>query len=128
VVGRRHESIFKCEHKSCGNKEKVWLPFISRNVEYGLKSHSYCIHCGAVKNISTDMPRRIGYYINILSVIRKNFHISDAQARLIINELSGKDDFEDPYWTTGFAQEKMFLESLKKYCNIQEAAVQSLFG
>jgi hypothetical protein len=118
----------KCEHKSCGCKEKVWLPYISREVEYGLKSHPYCVHCGAIKNTSTDMPRRIGHYINILSKIRKIFRISDAQVRLIINELSSKEGFEDPYWTTGFAQEKMFLASLKKYCNIQETAIRSLLS
>jgi len=118
----------KCEHKSCGSKEKVWLPYILRKAEYGLKSHPYCVHCGAVKNISTDMPKRIGYYINVLSEIRKSFRISDAQVRLIVNELSSKEDFEDPYWTTGFAQEKMFLASLKKYCNLSETAIKSLFG
>src|SRR5574340_1093533 len=97
----------KCEHKSCRRKDKVWLPYFSREIEYGLKSHPYCIHCGAVRNISSDMPKKIGYYINILAKIRKDFHISEAQIRLIINELNSREDFADPYWTTGLAQEKM---------------------
>ncbi len=118
----------KCEHKSCGNKEKVWLPYISRDMEHGLKSHPYCIHCGAVKNISTDMPRRIGYYINLPSKIRKDFRISDAQIRFIINESSREESFEDPYWTTGFAQEKMFLASIKKYCDLPENTIKPLLS
>ncbi|MCZ7355911.1 MAG: hypothetical protein O8C66_09075 [Candidatus Methanoperedens sp.] len=118
----------KCEHKSCGSKEKVWLPHISREEVYGLKSHPYCIHCGAVKNISDDMPMKIGHYINILSKIRRSFRISDAQVRLIINELSSKEGFEDPYWSTGFAQEKMFLASLKRYCNLQENTIKPLLS
>ncbi|VVB86561.1 Uncharacterised protein [uncultured archaeon] len=118
----------KCEHKSCGNKEKLWLPFVSREVEYGLKVHPYCVHCGAVKNISTDTPKRIGYYINILAMIRKSFRISEAQIRLIINELSSKEDFEDPYWTTGFAQEKMFLAAISKFCNIPEPTIKPLLA
>lgn len=116
----------KCEHKSCGHKEKVWLPLISRRTEHGLRSHPYCIYCGAVKNISSDLPKKIGYYINILSEIRKNFRISDAQARLIVNELSSKEDFEDPYWTTGYAQEKMFMALIKKYCNLSESIIKPL--
>lgn len=117
----------KCEHKSCGNKEKVWLPFTSRETEHGLKSHPYCVHCGAVKNISTDMPKRIGYYVNIISQIRKNFRISDVQVRLIVNELI-KEDFEDTYWTTRCSQERMFLAALKKYCNLSENAVKPLLS
>lgn len=116
----------KCKHKSCGSKEKLWLPYVSRGVEYCLKLHPYCVYCGAVKNISTDMPKRSGYYINILSQIRKSFRMSDAQVRLIVNELNSIEDFEDPYWTTGFAQEIMFMAVLKKYCNFQEAAIRPL--
>ncbi len=114
----------KCEHESCGNKEKIWLPHLVRDEEYGLRSHPYCVHCGAVKNISGDAPKKIGHYVNILAKLRNNFRISDAQIRLIVNELKGIEDFEDPYWTTGIAQEKMFLASLKKYCNIQGNQVQ----
>ncbi len=116
----------KCEHKSCGSKERVWLPYVSRGSEYGLKSHPYCIYCGAVKNISSDLPKKIGYYINMLSKIRKSFRISDAQVRLIVNELKSKEDFEDPYWTTGHAQEKMFLALIKKYCNLSESTIKPL--
>ncbi len=94
----------KCEHESCGNREKVWMPYISREAEHGLKQLPYCIHCG----------------------VPKDFRISDAQIRLIINELSREEGFEDPCLTTGFAQEKMFQVALKKYCNVQEAAVKSL--
>jgi len=116
----------KCEHKNCGSKEKVWLPYVTREAEHGFKSHPYCIHCGAVKNISTDTPQRTGYYTNVLSRIRKSFRVSDAQVRLIINELNSREDFEYPCRTAGFAQEQMFLAALNKYCNIQEAAIRSL--
>src|SRR3989304_5719732 len=116
----------KCEHQSCGGKEKVWLPHISREEDHGLRSHPYCIHCGAIKNISSDKPRKIGHYLNVLSEIRKNFRISDAQISLIVNDLNSKEDFEDPYWTTGLSQEKMFLISIKKHCNIQENAIKPL--
>jgi hypothetical protein len=60
----------KCEHKSCGNKEKVWLPHISREAEYGLRLH--------------------------------------------------------PYRTTGFAQEQIFVLTLKKYSNIPKSIIKPL--
>jgi hypothetical protein len=41
-----------CIHESCGSIDKVWLPFVVDNRINGLKPHPYCIHCGAVKNIS----------------------------------------------------------------------------
>jgi len=115
-----------CCHKSCGSKEKIWLPYRDREAEHGLKVHPYCIQCGAVKNISSDLPKRIGYYINILSRLRKNYCISQAQIRLVINGLNSSDGFEDPYWATGFSQEKIFLGLMKKYCNLTENTIKLL--
>ncbi len=83
-----------CNHESCGSIEKVWLPFVVNGQTKGLKSHSYCIHCGVIKNLSYEKLRDIGYYMNVLSKINKHvIKISKVQLRLIALELEKNDDF-----------------------------------
>ena len=72
-----------CDHTSCGLAEKVWLPYIFRGRECGLKPHPYCVKCGAVKNLSSEKPREIGYYMNVISDLGKRIKISQVQIRLI---------------------------------------------
>lgn len=117
--------MMRCEHSSCWKGEKVWLPCEARERKIGLKAHPYCINCGAIKNISSDRPRKIGYYVNVISHISRNYRISDAQIRLIVNELDGIEDFEDLYWTTGKAQEIMFINAVKKYSNLPELTIRA---
>lgn len=114
-----------CDHISCWKSEKVWLPYEVGERKTGLKAHPYCINCGVIKNISPDRARKTGYYVNIISNISRIYRISDAQIRLIVNELGKIEDFEDPYWTTGKAQEIMFTNVVKKYSNLPEVTIRS---
>ena len=120
----------KCEHKSCGIAEKVWLPYEANGAEKGFKPHSYCIHCGTIKNISSssDKTKSIGYYINVLAEIGKSSSkkcFTKVQMRLIVKELEDLGDFGDTYWVTGSVQDRMFISVVQKYCKISEGFIKS---
>ena len=119
--------MMNCAHKSCGRNDKVWLPFEIAGENKGLKLHPYCVHCGSVKNISSDRARNIGYYVNVLA--RMGHHtrcVTKVQMRLIVKALEGCDGFEDPYSMTGYAQRNIFIDAVKKYCNLSEHLVSSM--
>jgi len=104
-----------CNHKSCGAAEKVWLPYEYEEKSRGLKPHSYCIHCGIVKNISDYKAKPMGYYTNILA----RLGITKVQIRLIVKELENRD-FDDTYSMTKSEQEKIFSSVVKKYCKVSD--------
>ncbi len=114
-----------CLHRSCGASEKVWLPVEFKSRAIGLKPHPYCLDCGVIKNISPDRPRKLGFYINVISSISRFHRISQAQVRLIVNELLAVEDFEDGYCMTSAAQEKIFIAIVRKYCNLSEGIIRS---
>jgi len=103
-----------CKHKSCGAAEKVWLSYEFEGRSRGLKPHSYCIHCGVIKNISSDRAKPLGYYTNILA----RMPITKIQMRLIIKDLEARD-FDDVYSMTGSEQEKVFSSVVQKYCGVR---------
>ena len=109
-----------CEHKSCGAAEKVWLPYELEERSRGLKPHSYCIHCGVVKTISSDRAKRMGYYTNILP----RLEITKVQIRLIAKELE-RIDFDDAYFMTRSAQEKVFINVIRKYSKVPEGIIRA---
>jgi len=79
----------KCKHELSSSKE--WLP--SDNGI--LKLHPYCRICGVVKNVSADKGKKLGYFVNILSALKRDlekrgYKISQTQIRLILNELKKK--------------------------------------
>ena len=116
-----------CVHESCGNADKVWLPFEMNGLNKGLKLHPYCVRCGIVKNISSDRARRIGYYVNTLARLgRRTGGITKVQMRLIVKELEGSDGFEDSYSMTGHTQKDIFINAVKKYCNLSEHLISSM--
>lgn len=117
----------KCDHKDCGNIEKVWLPFMVREAPQGLKSHPFCVHCGLVKNVGSDRAKRIGYYLNILSRMEQSLKTPGAKVRmrLVAKELEGSGDFDDTYSMSGYAQERIFTNIVKKYFHIPESVIQS---
>jgi hypothetical protein len=119
-----------CTHESCGIAEKVWHPYEIAGVKNGVKPHSYCIRCGTIKggSSSSDRPKSIGYYINVLTEILKTpgkKRITKVQIRLIVKELEDMDDFCDTYWVTKSAQDRMFLSVVQEYSKISEGFVKS---
>jgi hypothetical protein len=99
------------KHENCGVTENIWLPYMYEERSRGLKPHPYCIHCGMVKNISTDRAKPMGYYTNMLA----RMSITKVQLRLIVKELECIC-FDDPYSLTRSDQEKVFNQVVQKYC------------
>lgn len=112
-----------CNHINCGSKEKIWLNYTYHGLERGLKPHLYCKHCGAIKSESSCKPRRFGYYINIIAEIAKEFKITKVQIRLISVELQ-RSGFDDFYSMDNSIQEKIFIETVRKYVNLPEQAIK----
>jgi hypothetical protein len=109
-----------CEHRSYG--EVVWLPYQYNGWDKGLKAHPCCSKCGLVKSISSDRPRPIGYYLNILGSLAKAHSVSRVQIRLICKELGC---LEDPYGFDRHQQNVIFKNILHKYTKIPERTVES---
>jgi len=89
-----------CDHRMCGNTQKVWLPYELRGQIKGLKPHPYCLECGAVKNTSSDRAKPIGYFMNLLS----GLPITKVQLRLISKDMDEFGDFEDIFSISSFIQ------------------------
>jgi hypothetical protein len=118
--------ILKCNHIDCGSAEKVWLPYLVREHNSGLKSHPFCIQCGAVKNIGSDKAKNRGYFINIISQIEKHLNIpgSSVRVRLVVKDLEKIEDFDDTYSMSKYNQEKIFIGILKKYYQIPDRTIE----
>jgi hypothetical protein len=123
-----------CSHVSCNREQRIWLVKAIQNHNFRKTSstgisdvalHPYCVFCGIVKNISDDPSKKIGYWINILSKITREYNISQIQKRLVIQELEKNDSFVDLYSVTGTAQREFFVKTVKKYCSLSEQIIDS---
>ncbi len=112
-----------CNHANCGTKDKVWLPYVYHGRDRGLMPHVYCIRCGLVKSASSDKPRRLGYYINVISTLGKEVKVTKVQTRLIFLELE-RQGIDDIYSMDRCCQEKLFIETVKKYVNVSEQIIR----
>jgi hypothetical protein len=114
-----------CVHEDCGGKEKVWLPFIVRGLYRGLKPHSYCKHCGLIKNLA-ERARNSGYYLNIVAKMERHLQkrrITKVQLRLIAKELECSEFFNDEYGVSKTNQDRVFIDIVQKYCNFSETFI-----
>ena len=125
--GRIAASIpcYNCSHKSCGLENRVWL-HTSDGFRTEIALHPWCIHCGLVKNISDDKARKLGYWINILSIISERFSLKQVQKRIISKEIVAHQCFNDNYGITGSMQKELFKKIVKKYCNVDMHSIDSL--
>lgn len=112
-----------CDHKSCGNTEKVWLPYQFQGRELGLKPHPYCVKCGIVKNMSSERPKKIGFFVNIVASIGKQYKVTQVQMRLVAQALE-KSDIEDDWGLDRRQQEEMFVNLAMKYLGLSENAIR----
>ncbi|MFO7966367.1 MAG: hypothetical protein R6U44_02080 [Archaeoglobaceae archaeon] len=112
-----------CEHRSGGSD---WLP-----MENGVMGkHPYCSDCGVVKNISSDKGRRIGYFMRSLSRLKNDLHkngvkVSEAQIRLISNELGRADEFEDTWWMSFSRQKEIYVSVVQKYVGVTRGLIEA---
>ncbi|MBN1323576.1 MAG: hypothetical protein JW986_06185 [Methanotrichaceae archaeon] len=113
-----------CDHIDCGQTEKVWLPSKYMGRDRGLRPHLYCVKCGMIKTVSSEKPRGVGYYINVVASLSSSYRITKIQMRLIVHEFE-KIGLGDHYGMDLHTQEKLFVGLVRKYVNIPEEIVRS---
>jgi hypothetical protein len=81
--------------------------------------------CGCIQNISDDRPKKMGYWINVLSKLAREYHLTDCQRRLVIKALESNEFFEDLYGTTGSSQRGVFVKVVQNYSNLDQNTIDS---
>ncbi len=114
-----------CEHKISGSREKIWLPYYFEGRERGLKPHPYCIECGLIKNLSSEKPRSVGYFMNIIAELGNRHKIAQIQKRLIALEME-RLALDDKFGMDRMQQEDLFVEIATRILNIPARAVYEL--
>ncbi len=108
---------------SCGSKEKVWLPYVFRGRERGLRPHTYCVKCGLVKRSSGDRPRDIGYYINVVGTLATEQRVTQVQIRLIVQALE-RAGIDDSYGLDRYQQERLFIDVVMRHTKVSEEIIR----
>lgn len=67
----------------------------------------------------------MGYYINLIASLSKEFKIAQVQMRLVAQEME-RCGIEDLYGIDRQQQEKLFIDIVKKFLNVPEKAVSRL--
>jgi hypothetical protein len=114
-----------CEHRISGSREKVWLPYYYEGRDRGLKPHPFCTECGLIKNLSSERPRSVGFFMNVIAELSKRYRIAKVQIRLIALEME-KQSLEDKFGMDRLQQEKLFIEITTRTLNVPERAVTEL--
>ena len=128
--------MVRCHHDSCGREDRIWLPnnaissydmgfTDNKGKSCDVSLHYWCVLCGCVKDISDDRPQKMGYWVNILSSISKEYKVTQSQKRLVVKELESYEYFDDIYGITGSSQRDVFVKAVKKFCGISERAINS---
>jgi hypothetical protein len=99
-----------CIHVTAARRETIWLPPDDKRITKApMQRRLYCLDCGRIKRKGTDKPRKIGYWINVMSEYvdsyiakerRRGVHvprITDVQKRLIIQHMEEDEAFNDFY-------------------------------
>jgi hypothetical protein len=114
-----------CEHQISGSKEKIWLPYYYEGRDRGLKPHPFCTECGLIKNLSSDRPRSIGYFMNVIAELGEHYKIAQVQTRLIVLEME-MQSMDDRFGIDRQQQEKLFIEITTRILNVPARAVSEL--
>ena len=115
-----------CDHESCGREQYVWFPTNS-SLHAEVRKHPWCKHCGVLKNISDDQPKKMGYWTNILARIRSEFQLTHVQTRLISVSLKNHDAFNDLYGNSFTSQKEVFSEMVTKYTKCSKKELEDWF-
>ncbi len=117
-----NDDLSICEHTS---GEKDWLELIKGKNRLTLAPHPLCEDCGLVRNIGPDRPRKMGYFMEVLSKLERYLEeesnkggkskLIEAQKRLIVKDMQEEDIFQDLYGTMASAQKERFIELIQKY-------------
>lgn len=117
--------MLDCEHKLSGSKEKIWLPYYFEGRERGLKPHPYCTECGLIKNLSSERPRSLGFFMNLIADLGQRHKIAKTQVRLIALEME-RLALEDNFGMDRQQQEELFVDIAVKILNVPPRAVSEL--
>lgn len=77
-----------------------------------------------MKNLSPESLLEIGFYMNVVVALSKDYKIAQVQKRLIALEME-RLDLDDKYALGRHQQERLFIEIVKKYVNIPEVILRS---
>ena len=99
-----------CIHVTAARRETIWLPPDDQRITKApMQRRLYCLDCGRIKRKGTDRPRKIGYWINVMSEYVESYiakerrrgvpvpRITDVQKRLIIQHMEEDEAFNDFY-------------------------------
>lgn len=110
-----------CLHES---RDYDWLPMLRNLESLTLAPHPYCEKCGLVRNVGPDRPRKIGFYMEVLSKIEKHLKkehdkggkckLIETQKRLIVKKIQEEEVFNDLYGVMATTQEEKFLDIVKE--------------
>jgi hypothetical protein len=99
-----------CENHSLAS-DRVWLPYIWQGCDLGLQTHQYCQNCGLVKNDTSDRPKGLGYYYNIVSQLVEEQRLPEVIRRQISHDIT--EQLSDTWALTGTQQNQIFIEIVK---------------
>lgn len=114
-----------CEHQISGSKEKIWLPHYHERRGRGLKPHPHCKECDLIKNLSSNRPHGIGYFMNVIAELGEHYRIAQVQKRLIAQEME-KQSIDDSFGIDRQQQEKLFIKITTRILNVPARAVSEL--
>jgi len=104
--------------------EREWLP-LKTGI---LRLHPYCKKCGAVKDVSSEKGKKLGFFVNVLHDLkahleRKGYKISQSQIRLILMEFE-RGGYADTYSNSYSNQKEAFVKIVKKYVKVSEDLIR----
>ncbi len=107
------------EHLDCPPDQRKWM---ERKLHQAatMKSHTFCLTCGKVKNLDGPRGRKLGFYMSGLSALKeylgrsaKDGKMTQSQSHLITTIIEGLDDFEDPYGMSVEVQARHYVEAVR---------------
>lgn len=106
-----------CQHECCGCEQRVWVPM--DHLQYSeVRAHPWCVRCGEIKNISDDQGKKLGYWLNVLARLSKEFTITQVQRRLISKTLSDHAAFQNLFGISGSDQRNAFIQIISQFTHI----------
>ena len=124
----RNEGIKRClvaSTRSPAAERRSGCPTTLKAEKGGLKPHPYCIECGLIKNLSSEKPRSIGYFMNIIAELGTRHKIAKIQTRLIALDME-RLALDDKFGMDRMQQEDLFIEIATRILNIPARAVYEL--
>ncbi len=105
-----------CTHQACAKEQKVWFPTHFHN-DTAVERHSWCVHCGTVRNVSDDRPRKKGFWMSALSRVAYELSLAQCQKRLMSKEIEAHEYLDDTFGAFGSDQKEVFVEIVSRYCD-----------